>query len=150
MPKCTKCSNQANATGVLCDECMMKGATPTGEPMVAQAPPPQQAPLKVQIPTYTDEDNDEFDRFDKDFDDGVTIRITINYTKNFSEITVLHCGSTVESKAYDDKEVFDNALKDTINKLETKAKLKKELEEERKAYFESVKTSVNDLGFSRV
>ncbi len=150
MPKCTKCNtNEANATGVLCDQCMMDGAIPSEEQIVSAPPLPEPVQM-AQPPTRTDTENDEFDRFTKEFEEDVSVQITINYTQNFSEITVLKGKSVVETMAYDDKEVFKTKLDEVITAIEAKEALKKKLAQDRKEHFESVKTIANDLGFKRL
>ena len=141
--RCTKCkTNLANATGVVCDECMMQG-----EGVVIDAPAPLQQIVDPVPPTATDEDNDSFDSFTKKFNDGISVAVVINYTKNFSEIRTYKDDILVDANTYTDKELFEKELSSIIKKIEDAEKKAKKLEEERKKYFEGIKSTVGDLGF---
>jgi len=142
---CTICNvSPVNATGEICDICMIKSGGIINPPK-SQEPI---APLKpIQQPTATDEDNDKYDKYTKSFENGLDIKVIVNYTKNFSEIVIYRDGNLVDTQTYTDKEVFENTLKNAINNIKTQEEERKRQEEERKKYFEDIKNVVSDLGF---
>ena len=144
---CTKCNaSPVNATGTLCDACMMSG----GEVFKLPSQDIPKVIEPIRQPTVTDESNDKFDSFTKSFEEGLEIKVIINYTKNFSEIAIFSNGVLSDTKTYTDKEVFETTLKNVIDTLnEQEAERKRKIEEQKK-YFEDIKSVVSDLGFDAI
>lgn len=144
---CTKCgASPVNATGVFCDSCMISDGgifkLPTNEAPKVIEP--------IRQPTATDEVNDQFDSFTKSFNDGLEIKVIINYTKNFSEIAIFKNGILTDTKTYTDKEVFESTLKNAIDTLNAQEEERLRKIEEQKKYFEDIKSVVSDLGFDTI
>lgn len=136
---CSKCNtNPVNATGIMCDACMLNGNT------VVNAPVQQEQ--KVELPTMTHEE-DNFDSYTKSFDDGLVVKVTVNYTKAFSEITVYKNDALVNTRSYTDKETFEADLSSLLEEIKKQEEEKKRREEEKKQYFEDIKSIVGDFGF---
>ena len=147
MKLCTTCNaSPVNATGEVCDVCMIKSGGIFNAPIQEQP----QAIKQIQQPTMTDVENDNYDTYTKSFENGLDIKVLINYTKNFSEIAIYKDGTLADTKTYDDKEVFEKTLKNAIQNIKAQEEERKRQEEERKKYFEDIKSVVGDLGFDEV
>ena len=144
---CKSCNvSPVNATGEVCDVCMIKSGGIYNAPQDSvQAQPAQ--PKTLQQPTVTDEANDEFDSYTKSFENGLEIKVLINYTKNFSEIAIYKDGNLADTQTYTDKEVFQKTLTNAINNIKAQEEERKKQEEARKQYFKDIKGVVSELGF---
>jgi len=140
---CPKCkTSPVNATGVMCDACMISSGG------VYTIPP--DAPKKIEPirqPTATDEVNDKFESYTKSFENNLDIKVIINYTKNFSEIAIFKDGNLTDTKTYTDKKVFESTLKSAIDSINKQEEERKRIEEEKIKYFKDIRSVVSDLGF---
>jgi len=144
---CPKCNvSPVNATGVMCDSCMISGGGIYTLP--TNTPPKMIEP--VRQPTATDESKDAFDSFTKSFNNGLEIKVIINYTKNFSEIAIFKDGRLTDTKTYTDKTLFETTLKNAITAINKQEEELKRIEEEKKKYFQDIKSVVSTLGFEEV
>jgi len=146
MEICPKCkTSPVNATGVMCDACMMEGGS------VYQLPTEEiKAIEQIPLPTATDVNNDKCDKFTKSFEDGLEIRVVINYTKNYSEISIYKNDVLTDTNTYTDKEVFEKTLNKAIDSIKAQEDERKRVEAERVQYFKDIKGVVGDLGFDTV
>ena len=144
---CPTCkTSPVNATGVMCDSCMIKGGGVYTLPK--NEAPKQIAPIRQ--PTATDEANDKFDSYTKSFENNLEVKVIINYTKNFSEIAIFKDGNLTDTKTYTDKKLFESTLKNAIESINKQEAERKRIEEERVKYFEDIKNVVGDLGFDEL
>ena len=141
---CTKCNaSPVNATGVVCDMCMITQGTVYNIP----AATPQAIPQSL-IPIRTDELHDKFDSYTKSFDEGLDVKVIINYTKSFSEIVIYNNGTVTDAKAYTDRQTFETTLAKVIDMITKEQEERKRKEAEKIQYFKDIKNVVSNLGFS--
>ena len=142
--QCTKCGAPANATGIVCDDCMIDGG---GVIMNNEIAKPVEEIKPMAIPTNTDDNNDDFERYIKKITDTTSVHVTLNKTKQFSEISVYRGETLAETQTFTDKAKFEEMLSKVIAHLENEEKERLRAIEEKEKYFTEIKGLVDDMGF---